>query len=74
MCLAIPGKVVEINEFMGKVEVMGVFREVSLQLVPDVLLNDYVLVHAGFAIQIINEEEALKTLEIFKELEGHEIC
>lgn len=74
MCLAIPGKVIEIDGFFGNVEIMGVQREICLQLVPNIKLNNYVLVHAGFAIQIIDEAEALKTLEIFQELKGHEVC
>lgn len=73
MCLAVPGKIVEITkEMMAQVDLAGVMREVSLVLVPEVKEGDYVLVHAGFAIQVIDEEEALKTLELFKELMEHE--
>jgi len=74
MCLAIPGKVIEINESKAAIEVGNVKREVFIQLVPDVKLGDYVLVHAGCAIQIVDEEEALKTLDILKELAEDEIC
>lgn len=72
MCLAIPGKVISKKEFSAEVELAGVTREVSIELVPEAQEGDYVLVHAGFAIQVIDEEEALKTLEIFKELLEHE--
>ncbi len=68
MCLAIPMKVVEIEDAFGKVEIEGVKRKVSFQLLPGVEVGDYVLVHAGFAIERINEEEAKKTLELLSEL------
>ena len=74
MCLAIPGKVIEINESKAIIEVGNVKREVFIQLVPETKLGDYLLVHAGCAIQIVDEEEALKTLEILKELAEDEIC
>ncbi len=74
MCLAIPGKVIEINDVKAIIEVGNVKREVFIQLVPETKLGDYVLVHAGCAIQIVDEEEALKTLEILKELAEDEIC
>lgn len=73
MCLAVPGKILEIS--MGnvaRIDLAGVLREVSMELVPGAQTGDYVLVHAGFAIQVIDEEEALKTLELFKELMEHE--
>lgn len=68
MCLAVPMKVVELEGSFGKVEVEGVKRKVSFQLLPEVKLGDYVLVHAGFAIEKINEEEAKRTLELLTEL------
>ncbi len=68
MCLAIPMKVIEADGPFGKVEAEGVKRKVSFQLLPDVEVGDYVLVHAGFAIETINEEEAKKTLELLHEL------
>ncbi len=73
MCLAVPGKIINRSEFAAEVELAGVVREVSLELVPEAQVGDYVLVHAGFAIQLIDEEEAQKTLELFKELLEHEI-
>lgn len=72
MCLAVPAKIIERSEFLGTVDISGVRREVSLMLLPDVAVGDYVLIHAGFAIQTIDEEEALRTLELFKELEQYE--
>jgi len=65
MCLAIPGKVKSIEGTTGIVELGGVSRKTSLQLVPDASVGSYVLVHAGFAIQVIDEEEAKETLAIF---------
>lgn len=68
MCLAIPMKVIEAEGPFGKVEVEGIRRKVSFQLLPDVEVGDYVLIHAGFAIERINEEEAKKTLQLLTEL------
>jgi hydrogenase expression/formation protein HypC len=68
MCLSIPGKVISINNDMATVSVGGTEYEASLQLLDDVTTNDYVLIHTGFAIQKISEEEALETLKLFKEL------
>ncbi|WP_094603770.1 Hydrogenase maturation factor HybG [Sporomusa silvacetica DSM 10669] len=72
MCLAVPAKIIERSEYLGTVDISGVTREVSLMLLPDAVVGDYVLIHAGFAIQTIDEEEALRTLELFKELEQYE--
>lgn len=74
MCLAIPGKIIEINEVKAIIEICNIKREVFIQLVPEIKLGDYVLVHAGCAIEIVDQEEALKTLEILKELAEDEIC
>jgi len=68
MCLAVPAKVIRIDGENCIAEILGVSREVSLELLKNVRPGDYVLVHAGCAIQIVDEEEALKTLEIFREL------
>lgn len=68
MCLAIPGKIIAKIDMLGTVDVSGVTRQVSLMLLPEANIGDYVLVHAGFAIQTLDEEEAHKTLELFKEL------
>jgi hydrogenase expression/formation protein HypC len=70
MCLAIPARVTSIGEHnMAEVDIMGVTRHVSLDLVPEAAENDYVLVHAGFAIQIVDEEAARESLEMFKALD-----
>ena len=74
MCLAIPGKVVEIVEKQapftsGVVEFAGVKRRVNLACVPDAREGDYVLVHAGVAITCIDEAEAARVLEALKDLE-----
>ena len=68
MCLALPGKIIEIKGKTGTVEMLGVSREVSLELIKDYKLGDYVLVHAGCAISKVDEEEAIKTMELFNEL------
>lgn len=69
MCLAVPGRIVNINEAIARIEVNGVQRDCSLLLVPDAKLDDWVLVHAGFAVQIVDEEEAKATMDAFRELE-----
>jgi hydrogenase expression/formation protein HypC len=75
MCLAIPGKVVEIDEKtypkMGKVDFGGVQKKVCLEWTPDVNLGDYVIIHVGFAISKLDEKEALETLKIFEQLGGY---
>ncbi len=69
MCLAIPAIVRERNEFgMGTVDIMGVTRQVSLDLVPDAEVDDYVLVHAGFAIEVVSEQFAEESLELIKQM------
>jgi hydrogenase expression/formation protein HypC len=69
MCLAIPMQIVEIKGNKGIVEVGGVKREVGLQLLKDIKIGDYVIVHAGFAIQILDEKEARETIALFEEME-----
>jgi hydrogenase expression/formation protein HypC len=68
MCVAIPAKVISIEGSLAEVEVGGIFRTISIQLTPEVQKDDYVLVHAGFAIHKVDEEEARQTLELFEEL------
>jgi hydrogenase expression/formation protein HypC len=63
MCLAVPSRIIEINDHVARVDVDGVVREASLMLLDDVKLGDYVIVHAGFAISKVDEEAALQTLE-----------
>ncbi|AGK95147.1 HypC/HybG/HupF family hydrogenase formation chaperone [Clostridium pasteurianum] len=74
MCLAVPGKVLKIDNYKGVVEIGNMKREVFMHLIPDIKVGQYVLVHAGCAIETIDEEEAAKTLEIIKELSENEIC
>jgi hydrogenase expression/formation protein HypC len=69
MCLAIPGKVVEIRDGMlATVDVGGVCREVSLVLVDGVEVGDYVIVHVGYALNRLDPEEAEQTLELFRQV------
>jgi hydrogenase expression/formation protein HypC len=74
MCLAIPGKIISIIQSedilfrTGKVSFDGLVREVNLAAVPEAQVGQYVLVHVGMALNVIDEEEALKTLGYFKEL------
>lgn len=80
MCLSIPGKLIEITSQLdetfrvGKVSFDGIIKEVSLTLVPEAEIGDYVLVHVGAAIAMIDEEEAKKTFDLLKQLdELHEL-
>lgn len=68
MCLAVPSRIIEINDEMGIVDVDGVKKEIGLHLIEDPRIGDYVIVHAGFAINKIDEHEALETLRLFKEI------
>ena len=72
MCLGIPGKIIEIDDTplmkMGKVDFGGVVREVCLGYVPEVGVGDYVIVHAGFAISELDEEEAHETIKLMQEV------
>jgi hydrogenase expression/formation protein HypC len=68
MCLSVPGKVVEIQNNMAKVEIGGVLRDVSMDVCPDVVVGDYVLIHTGFAIQKLDEKEALETLDLLRRM------
>jgi len=63
MCLAVPSKIIEIQDNIARVEVDGVVREASLLILDDVGIGDYVIVHAGFAISKLDEQAALQTLE-----------
>ena len=67
MCLAIPSKIVKIENNVATIDVDGVRREASLLLIEDPKVGDYVIVHAGFAINKINEEHALESLKLMKE-------
>ena len=73
MCLAIPGKVLSIDESnpelrMARVDFSGVIKEVSVQWLPETRVGDYILAHVGMALNIIDEEEAQETLKLLREL------
>ena len=70
MCLAVPAKVVEINDQLASVEVQGVRRAASMMLLPEARVGDYVLVHAGFAMQIVDHEEAERIEALRAEMRG----
>jgi len=68
VCLAIPARVVQVEEGLGLVDVGGVVREASFMLLPDVQIGDYVLLHAGYALQRVDEAEAEETLRLLAEM------
>jgi hydrogenase expression/formation protein HypC len=73
MCLGVPGKILsletnEVGMAMGKVSFGGVAREVCLAYVPEAQIGDYVIVHAGFALNTLNEEEANEVFELLREM------
>jgi hydrogenase expression/formation protein HypC len=78
MCLAVPGKIVSVTNDeeplmrMAKVSFGGVVKDVSLAYVPDARVGDYVIVHVGFALNTLDEQEALRVLEDIKQLEIEE--
>lgn len=67
MCLAVPMKLTTRDDLVGVAEIDGVRREVSVMLVPDAQVGDWVLVHAGYAIGTVDESEALETLALLRE-------
>jgi len=67
MCLAIPSKIIKIENNMATIDVEGVQREASLLLLEDARIGDYVIVHAGFAIQKLDEAAARETLDLLRE-------
>ncbi len=76
MCLAVPAKIVSLNAAdddlfrTGNVDFSGVQKEISLAYVPEAQIGDYVIVHAGFALSILDESEALASLQAFQDLAG----
>jgi hydrogenase expression/formation protein HypC len=76
MCLGVPGKIIEIYESgsmrMGRIDYGGVVKEACLAYVPDAKPGDYVIVHAGFALNVLAPDEAEETLKLFREIEGKE--
>ncbi|MEJ2600877.1 MAG: HypC/HybG/HupF family hydrogenase formation chaperone [Anaerolineales bacterium] len=72
MCLGVPGKIVEIYETsglkMGKIDFGGVTREACLAYVPEAKIGDYTIIHVGFALNVISEEEAQETLDLLRQV------
>ena len=72
MCLAIPGKIVEIYKendlLMGKIDYSGALNQACLEYVPEAKTGNYVVVHAGFAISLLDEKEAMKSLEAWSDV------
>ena len=79
MCLAIPGKIISVNNDIddifriAKVSFDGIIKEVNLAMVPEAQVGDYVLVHVGSAISIVDEEEAKLTMDILKKMDVDEL-
>lgn len=73
MCLGVPGKVVEIYEKnalkMGRIDFGGVVKEACLAYLPDITVGEYAIIHVGFAITKLDEEEAMETLRLLRELD-----
>ncbi len=72
MCLAVPGKILEIYEsnglLMGKIDFGGIIREACLTYVPEAKVGDYTIIHVGFALNLIDEKEAKETLALLDEI------
>ena len=72
MCLAVPGKIVEIYEKqelkMAKMDFSGVTRETCIEHVPEAKIGDYAIVHVGFAISLLSEEEALESIDLLRQI------
>jgi len=76
MCLGVPGKIIEMYESgglsMGKIDFGGVVREACLAYVPEAQLGDYTIIHVGFAISLLSEQEAQETLELLRDIANNE--
>ncbi len=72
MCLGVPGKIIDIYESngikMGKIDFDGVTREACLAYVPEAQVGEYTIIHVGFALNVIAEDEALETLELLRQI------
>ena len=72
MCLGIPGKIIEIYETnglkMGLIDFSGVQREACLEYVPEAQVGDYTLIHVGFALNLVSEQEAQETLDLLRQI------
>ena len=79
MCLGIPAKIIELYESngmkMAKVDFGGVIKEACMEYLPEAKLGDYTIVHGGFGLSILDEQEAMETLDLLKQIEafGEEI-
>jgi hydrogenase expression/formation protein HypC len=72
MCLAIPALVKSIDGTIATADIGGVSRSISISLTPEVKVGDYVLIHTGYAISILDQEEAHETLKLFEEIAEYE--
>jgi len=70
MCLAVPAKVIKIEDSLATVELRGVERQASMMLLPEAQVGDYVLVHAGFAMQIVSEDQVRESEALWAEMNG----
>jgi hydrogenase expression/formation protein HypC len=74
MCLAIPAKVIELYETnglkMARVDFGGVIKEACMEYLPEVKLGDYTIIHVGFGLSILDEQEAMETMDLLKQIEG----
>jgi hydrogenase expression/formation protein HypC len=74
MCLGIPAKVIELYETnglkMAKVDFGGVIKEACMEYLPDVKLGDYTIIHVGFGLSILDEQEAMDTMELLKQIDA----
>ncbi|MGJ0515668.1 MAG: HypC/HybG/HupF family hydrogenase formation chaperone [Methylomicrobium sp.] len=74
MCLAVPGRIISISEDndpllrKGSIDFSGIIKEISLAYVPEAQIGDYVIVHAGFALSVLDQDEAQAGLQAFREL------
>ncbi|MBW1676166.1 MAG: HypC/HybG/HupF family hydrogenase formation chaperone [Deltaproteobacteria bacterium] len=68
MCLAVPSYVKTVDGEEAEIETSGVTRRISIAVTPDVKVGDYVLIHAGYALTVLSEDEAMETLKHFKEI------
>ena len=72
MCLAVPGKIIEINDTetlkMARIDFGGIVREACLDYVPEAKVGDYCVIHVGFAISLLSEKEAMETLDLLKQI------
>jgi hydrogenase expression/formation protein HypC len=69
MCLAVPAQIECINGDIAEADMAGTKVRASLMMVPDAKVGDYILLHTGYAIQVLDEADALETLKLFKEME-----